>query len=54
MSLLAKNIPMAISAFVSTPKGGGLDTSVGMIGRSIVSCSMSLNKAVNTSATVAF
>mmetsp|Transcript_11011 Transcript_11011/g.23876 ORF Transcript_11011/g.23876 Transcript_11011/m.23876 type:complete len:218 (-) Transcript_11011:392-1045(-) len=36
-SLLAKNTPSATSLFVVTPRGGGLDTSVWMMGRSIVS-----------------
>mmetsp|Transcript_39103 Transcript_39103/g.81833 ORF Transcript_39103/g.81833 Transcript_39103/m.81833 type:complete len:210 (-) Transcript_39103:631-1260(-) len=50
-SLLAKNRPSATSLLVVTPSGGGLDTSVWMMGRSIVSCSMSLKRAVATSRT---
>lgn len=51
MSLAAKKIPNATSLLLATPNGGGLDTNVWMIGRSIVSWSMSLKSAVATSNT---
>ena len=52
MSLMAKNSPKATSFLVDTPKGGGLDNIVCMIGRSMVSWSMSLKRAVATRRTV--
>mmetsp|Transcript_16440 Transcript_16440/g.24534 ORF Transcript_16440/g.24534 Transcript_16440/m.24534 type:complete len:104 (+) Transcript_16440:1052-1363(+) len=51
MSLLAKNSPNATSLLLVTPRGGGLDTNVWIIGRSMVSWSMSLKSAVATSRT---
>lgn len=54
MSLLAKKSPSATSLFVVTPRGGGLDISVWIMGRSIVSWSVSLNRAVATSRTTNF
>lgn len=51
MSLAAKKSPNATSLLLATPNGGGLDTNVWMIGRSMVSWSMSLKSAVATSNT---
>lgn len=46
--MLAKNKPNATSLLLVTPSGGGLEISVCIMGRSMVSWSMSLKSAVAT------
>ncbi len=52
ISLLAKSKPIAISPLAPTPSGGGLLMRAGIIGVSIVSCSMSLSNAKDTKSTI--